>query len=118
MKNGFTLIELLVVIAILAVILLIAIPKINEVMVEMKQELYNTQIDNIKSGAKTWAADNTDLLPLVEDGFITLTLDDLKLGGYVDAEIKNPLTNEFFSDTTEIKITRKYNEYQYSVTPY
>lgn len=117
MTKGFTLIELLVVITILVILLTMAVPRINDVLGEMKQNLYEAQIENIKTGARNWATDNTDQLPLVNEDFIVLTIGDLKQGGYVDVDIKNPKTNELFADSIEVTITRLYNEYQYSVAP-
>ena len=73
-NKGFTLIEIMAVIVILAVIALIVVPLVTGSIKDSKQKLYETQLENIKSGAKSYMI-NLDL-PNKEP--ITITLDDLQ----------------------------------------
>lgn len=115
MRKGFTLIELLAVITILGLIGLIAIPTVDRILKNNQEELYKIQIDNIKKGAKSWAAENAFKLPESNDESITLTLSQLKKNGHVDLNIKNPITNKLFPNDMLITITMKNNNLIYEV---
>lgn len=115
MRKGFTLVELIAVIAILGILAIIAIPSIDRALKNTKKELYDLQIKNIENGAKNWGADNLLLLPENEGETITLTLGQLKAGGYVESDIKNPKTNKLFSDSIEVIITKVASYYTYKV---
>ncbi|MDD3392424.1 MAG: prepilin-type N-terminal cleavage/methylation domain-containing protein [Bacilli bacterium] len=115
MKKGFTLVELIAVLAILSILALIAIPSIDKVLKNTRNELYETQLTNIENCAKNWGADNLLLLPTTEGETVTLTLGQLKAGGYVESDIKNPKNNELFPDTLEVVITRQASYYTYEV---
>lgn len=114
-NQGFTLVELLAVIAILSIISLIAIPTVSRTTDASREKLYNTQIDNLKSGAKNWGAENPFSLPAV-GSTKTLTLLELKKGGYVDSDITNPKTKKKFDDNcTKVKIKNNNGKLEYSV---
>ena len=113
MKKGFTLIELLGVITILGLLTLIAVPTIEKNIKDGKQKLYNVQISNIESGLKNWATDNLFYLPDDEDGVVTITLYQLKQGGYVDKDITNPLNDQLFPNDMLLTITRKNKAFEY-----
>lgn len=51
-KKGFTLVELLAVVAILAVILIIAMPKVLDSIAEAKEKMFLESVQNIYSGIK------------------------------------------------------------------
>ncbi|MDD4718725.1 MAG: FISUMP domain-containing protein [Bacilli bacterium] len=114
-KQGFTLIELLAVIFIIGIISLIAIPAINKVTKQSREELYQMQLKNIQSGAKNWGASNIAILPEVDGEVITLTLGQLKMGDFIDMDIKDPRTRKLFPNDMEITITRVRNNYEYKV---
>ncbi|MDD4547498.1 MAG: prepilin-type N-terminal cleavage/methylation domain-containing protein [Bacilli bacterium] len=114
-KSGFTLIELLAVIFVLGIISAIAIPTINRVTQQSREELYKSQIKNIELGAKDWATTNFSILPEGDGEVITLTLGQLKLGGFVDKNITNPQNKKLFPNDLEITITKKNNNYEYDV---
>ena len=58
MKNkGFTLVEMITVIALLAIIGMISIPVVEGVIKRSKDRVYNTQLEEIKSGAKKYATE-------------------------------------------------------------
>ena len=115
MNKGFTLAELLGVVIILGVIATIATISINSSMRKSKEDLYQVQINNIISGAKTWANENVFDLPENDGESITLTLLQLKQAGFVESDITNPKTNELFSDSLQVKITKVDNNYKYEI---
>ena len=109
-KKGFTLVELLAVIIILSLLALLASTSITKIVKDSKSDLYDTQINLIKSAAEAWGADN--LYDLPESGTCKyLKLNDLKRYGLIDSEIKNPKTNELFSDELIIKISSEKNTF-------
>ena len=94
MKKGFTLAELLGVITILAVIAVIVFPLVNKTIKQNKEKLYNSQLEEIKSGAEKWAYANIEMLPVNDGETITVTLFELKKGGFLTLDIRNPITGE------------------------
>lgn len=89
MKRGFTLVEILAVIVLLGIILVIVIPILGNVMDDRKQDLYNTQVNEIEKSARQYVATNpdviTDTLPF------TIELTDLCADDYIDCPINNPI---------------------------
>ena len=114
-KNGFTLVELMGVIVILGVVALIAVPTIRTITRESKDELYEIQIISIKEGLKNWAIDNSKILPQEEGQVITITLGQLKMGGFVDSSLKNPKTKKCFGNDMTLTIKRYQKNYIYEV---
>lgn len=114
MKKGFTLIELMAAIIILGVISLIAIPLVEQVLTEIGTDSYNTQIKNIRAGARQWAAEDMNRLPETNSN-ITITLIDLQQAGFVRKELYNPRTKELFSPALQIVIEEKNGNYIYYV---
>lgn len=115
MKKGFTLIELMAAIIILSVISLIAVPLVEQTLVDIRNDAYNTQIKSIKASAKQWGANNYFLLPLNNGDQYNLTLAGLKSAGFVKKEIFNPRTKEEFEGTLRIAIINKNGNYLYLV---
>jgi len=113
-KKGFTLVELLAVIIILGVIGLIATVTVNNVLKENRESLYNEQIKLIEDKAKLWAAEHVFELPDEDKEHIILTLGQLKAEG-LSGEVINPITEEPFLDSLQIKITKVENSYIYEV---
>lgn len=101
-SKGFTLIEIMAVVVILAVMALIVVPLITGSIKDSKQKLYETQLENIKSGAKSYMI-NLDL-PNTQP--ITITLEDLQKKGLVDKDIKNPITGEEFNKCMLVQVTK------------
>ena len=63
MKNkGFTLVEMITVIALLAIIGMISIPVVEGVIKRSKDRVYETQLEEIKSGAKKYAVNKMNEL--------------------------------------------------------
>lgn len=115
MKKGFTLIELLAVIVVLAVLGLLILPLVSRQVNTSKEELYNSQMENIKEGAKNWSADNIDKLPEIENKCISLKLSTLKNQGYIDKKVVNPDTKEEFDENFGVKITFTNGNYKYEI---
>lgn len=115
MKKGFTLVEILTVIIILGVIGLIVFPSVNSIKKINKEKLYNKQLEEIKLASEKWAYNNIDLLPNNEGESITITLLNLKRGGYLPLDIRDPRTGELLSNGLSVVITYKSNNYEYSI---
>ncbi|MDD4547499.1 MAG: prepilin-type N-terminal cleavage/methylation domain-containing protein [Bacilli bacterium] len=113
--KAFTLIELLAVIFIVGIISLVVIPTIGRVTNQSKEELYKLQIENIITGSKNWATKNADILPTGDQEIITITLGQLKIGGFVDKNITNPKTKKLFPNDLQITITRVKDNFKYLV---
>lgn len=79
-KNGFTLIEVLGVIAVLALISTIVLITVDKSLKDSKNTLSSIQLENIKSAANMWKADNIESIP--DTGYYTITLGDLIDSGY------------------------------------
>lgn len=114
-KNAFTLIELLAVLVILGILVLMIMPTIEKTMKRARENLYDLQIENIRTGAKNWAAENIIILPEHENEIITLTLGQLKIGNFVTKDISSPKTNQLFPNDMEIIIKKGIDDYEYIV---
>lgn len=112
-NNGFTLIELLGVIIILSLLALIAFPVVEQNIKYSSDNVYKAQINQIKKAAEDWGLEHVDQLPT--SGSITITLNELRVLGYIEKDVINPKTNKPFSDNTLIKITYHNNKYVYEV---
>ena len=113
--KGFTLVELLAVIVILSLLLLVAVTTVSSQFKNSKDDLYDTQLNNIKLAAEMWGSDNKVKLNSIND-CVSLTLGYLKEEGYVDINIKNTYTGELFKDDEVfVNITKETNRYKYEV---
>ena len=113
--KGFTLVELLAVIVILSLLLLVTVTTVSSQFKNSKDELYDTQLNNIKLAAEMWGSDNKDKLNSISD-CVSLTLGYLKEEGYIDINIKNTYTGELFEDDEVfVNITKETNRYKYEV---
>lgn len=115
MKKGFTLIELMAAIIILSVISLIAVPLVEQTLVDIRSDAYNTQIKSIKASAKQWGANNLYQLPLNDGDQISFDLNLLKSEGFAKKDLINPHTKEEFEGTLRISIINKKGDYLYLV---
>ena len=129
-NNGFTLIELLAVLVILALIALVTISAVSGTLKTYKNNLYENQIENIRSAARVWGSDNMLLLPnsTIEAtceysnlnncpndyNKLIINLTDLQNGGYIGKDITNPRTKEKF-ENLEIVITKSGKKIEYEV---
>lgn len=115
MKKGFTLIEMVSIIIIIGIIALIAIPTVNSIIKSGREDLYENQLDEIKLASEKWAFNNLDLLPDEEGKSVTITLLQLKKGGYLPLDIRDPRDNSLLSNGLSITITYKNNDYEYNI---
>ena len=112
MKKGFTLVELLAIITILGIILLIGTSSMSKVIKEQKENLYKEQISSFIDSAKLWANDNTSSLPSY-GGNVKLLLGYLIDENYIKPNVKNPITDETFSNSDYICIFNINGNYVY-----
>jgi len=115
MKKGFTLIELLGVIVILGILAVIAVPVIDSSINKNKENLYQTQIQQIIKGAEDYYATHLSELPKNNGDEKTITLKELQDKGNLSLDIKNPKTNENFSPNTTIIITKSGKNFKYKI---
>ncbi len=113
MKKGFTLIEIVVVIFVLGLLFLLVASPIVKNIKDTKNDLCQTQTSNIRLGAENWVSDHLDILP--ENGTVTLTLGDLKNGGYVDDKLTNPINKKQFSNDINIEIKMNDKKVDYNL---
>ncbi len=106
-NQGFTLIELLATIAVLAIVALIATPTVYRAINGSREKAYNDQVSAIITGAKSWSSDQNNFYKLpAKGGMTTVTLKELKKGGYVDSDIVNIKNGKKFDDNcTKVDIT-------------
>lgn len=114
-KKGFTLAELLGVLTVLGIIGIIVFPAVDKALKQGKEDLYNIQISNIKTGAMAWVSENPFIAPENEGDVITLTLGQLKQTGKVDDDIKNPEDKTLFPNDMLITITKTKGTYKVEV---
>ena len=117
LKKGFTLVELMGVIVILGVIALIAIPTIDKQLKEGKRDLSQAQLDNIKSAAELWVADNPNDMPQNGEECY-LKYSTLVDSGYAEENLKEISSNtDIVDNKLKIKISKDdtYNKYNYIV---
>lgn len=115
-RNGFTLAELLGVIVILSLISVITIPAVTSSLNTYKEKLCNSQLDQIISASKSWATDNIVLLPTENGKKYQVSLKTLAQYGYIDDDIKNPVTKVNFDlDSTFVTITRVNKTFTYEL---
>ena len=111
-KKGFTLVELLGVIVILSVLVLIAIPIVNNIVKKSQKQIKESNVITILNAAYSWAMDedlNVTLPENVNDS-ITVNINTLKTTGHLKKEVINAETGTSYNDSCIITITKKnYN---------
>lgn len=113
-KKGFTLIELLGILVLIAIIGIIVFVVIDRTLKNGKESAYEKQIRMIELATENWASDNYDKLP-DEGKSITLTLAGLKMLGYVELDVSDPITGKCFPNDTKIVISKWNGQYSYKV---
>ena len=123
MNKAFTLAELMGVIVILGIIATIVTFTVDRNIKNGRQTTCQTQEKTIIEAAKTWSIDNPGKLPTSDTDVKTVSIGDLKDGGYLE-DIISPMTKDEYSyeKKVEIKITKnnetgKYNhDYTYIIS--
>lgn len=113
MKKGFTLTELLAVITLLGLLSLIVVPVVDKLIKDSEDDLYQTQIKNIETGAKNWASENIFSLPENSGEYVDKTICDLEAAGFLELDMKNPKTDKIFYKDSYVRITKTDYGYEY-----
>lgn len=114
MNKGFTLMELLAVIALIALLSIITVNVASRQVRSGRSALYDTEMNSIKIAASLWGSDHKDEIAKI-DVCLSLTLGYLKQEGYVDTNIKNPLTEKKFkNDSVFVNIEKQENSFKYT----
>ena len=112
-NKGFTLIEIITVLIILTVVVITIYPIVINRVDSSRKKAYDTQIKVFEKAAEDWAVSfkNLSSIPMRDGETLTLNLGDLKIGGFLDMDIVNPITNKSFPNDMLITITKKGNQY-------
>lgn len=118
-KDGFTLIELLGILVLLAIIGLISFKVIDNSLKKGKKDAYEKQLKMIELSAHNWASDNLLDLPTLGNQAV-ISLMRLKMDGYIDTNISDPISGKCFPNDISIIIKNELNlnlsnNYSYSV---
>lgn len=110
-KNGFTLVEVLGVLVILSVLAMISVPLINSSLNSGKEKLSKVQKKQLIKGLKNYYAENlSDFSNINETGNICKSVNELKDGGYLPDELKDPKTGKAVDDDLEVCVSKKCPE--------
>lgn len=112
-NKGFTLIELLGILIIISILGLLVFSVIDRNVKSGKQKLRDQQMKNIELAARNYFSDRLMYLPK-EGETISVTLDALKLGSYLENVILDPITKKCIPNTTEVRIMNNGGSYIYS----
>lgn len=116
MKNkGYTLVEVLAVIVILGLLVAIIVPTLDSVIDSNKKRSYDLQVKLLLTGLEEWGAANVFKLPENEGEFLIKKVGELKKEGFLDNDLRNPITDSCISNDLELMIVRKNNKYVYSL---
>ncbi|MGI6324518.1 MAG: type II secretion system protein [Bacilli bacterium] len=115
-KQGFTLVELLAVIVVLGIILVIAIPNIQQIITNARIEAYERQKEFIADAAKKYVASNIESVTFDEANRAEVTLTTLQENGLLPNPLKDSRGNTFDSNKTIVIISGKDNKYSYQVS--
>ena len=115
MKNkGFTLVEMITVIALLAIIGMISIPVVEGVIKRSKDRVYETQLEEIKSGAKKYATEYIENISTVDGAETIVCLSKLKELGYLEnTKIVDPRTDLVMDGGIKIRYVESSKSFKY-----
>lgn len=102
MKKGFSLAELMGVVVLLALIALMVVPVVDKQIKNSRNELYESQVESIKSSAKLYA----DKLSIKDNEVVVITLYQLKQLGLVDKDIINPKDKKLIPNDSTVTIQK------------
>lgn len=106
MKKGFTLVELVGIVVILSLISILVIPVIENSISNYKNSAYKSQIRNIELASKSYYTDKMLQVSLKTGSAMFISLNQLEFEGYIENNIKNPITDERFDPRTLIKVVK------------
>ncbi len=116
-KRGFTLIELLAVIVVLGIVLVIAIPSINNIIENSRLDVFKENENKLKQSAIDYFSNHFSELPKNINDSVFMTLTELK-DEHLITDIYDPKDNSV-CDITESGVTvTKTGTYTYSYDPY
>lgn len=114
MKKGFTLVELLAVIGIIGIVSLIVFPTITNSIQKSKNNLYQIQIEDIKTVADKWAMDHVDYLDATHLNTIGIPLKSLILSEYLqNNNIVDPRDKSQMNGCVTISYDNSISQYHY-----
>lgn len=114
-KNGFTLVEVLGILVLLAILVLIVTTVITRNVKDSKQKMREEQLQSIELAAKNWATNHLEFLPENPGKYSYVSVGTLKLGGYIDDNLLDPVTNKCIPNDVQIKITKVDEIYVYTI---
>ena len=107
MNKAFTLAELMGVIVILGIIATIVTFTVDRNIKKGRTTTCQTQEKAIIEAAKIWATDNPT--------GTSVTIEQLQEGGYLDDDLKNPMTGNNYQNKTKVEIINSQS-YEYKIT--
>ena len=111
-KKGFTLIELLAILIILSVLVIILIPTIKDSINQAKNDVYNTQVSEIKSAAETYFINSNFKVDSNTPKVMYIT--DILSSGYIESnKIINPKDETSMMGCVLIKYYSNQYHYDY-----
>ncbi len=115
MKNAFTLVELIAVVVILGIILVIAIPRITDVIDNARESVYQSNEKMIVNAAIIYLAINQSNLPINMGDILVISLEDLQRENLITPIIDPKNGNEECNG--RVMVT-KSSELNYDYHPY
>jgi len=111
-KRGFTLIELIAVLAVLGILLMMAVPNINGIFEDKKEELYNSTVSELERITGQYLVANPSLYGTIdENGYVDIEVSTLCTAKYISCPITDPRDNSEI--TGYVRITYVDNDYTY-----
>mgnify|MGYP005788154811 CR=1 FL=1 len=118
-KNAFTMVELIGVIVILALMLLIAVPSVNNAIKTSEENKKQEALNNIYMAAENYLMANYDEYSSLDNigNSEYIYVMDLINEQYMDIDDLNPNDDQSFDSKDVVKVTRKEdNTFSYELT--
>ncbi len=110
-KRGFTLIELLAVLSVMAIILLVAVPSINNQLKKLKQNSYDQFKDDIFLATESYISSAADDYVVLKKngGQMCIKIQYLIEGGWLKSNLVDPQLNKTLAELQGSVIVRNSN---------